>query len=173
MTLVIQTAIDQRAMAALARVNRKTLRRGSSFPVRTLAWFVTALEAFLTVIYLRNGHAGWPVNALLGLFMLACLLLEDWINGAVGLRQIQPDSRSVNAVFQEESCYICRTQAGEKRWPYSQIKLAAETEDYFVLLLDRFHGQVYEKKGFSWGTPDDFRALIQKKTGRKVQRMRF
>ena len=47
-----------------------------------------------------------------------------------------------------------------------------ETRHYFALLLDRKHGQVYNKKGFSWGTEEEFRALIQKKTGLKIQVVR-
>lgn len=170
--IVIQTDLDHRAMTTLARVNRKTLRRGSSFPVRTLAWFVVALELFLTSVYLRGGQSGWPVNALMGLFMLGCLLLEDRVNGAVALRRTPPNSRVVNTVFQEDSCYVCRTQAGENWYPYSSIRAAAETEDYFVLLMDRCHGQVYDKKGVSLGGPEEFRTLIQRKTGLKIQRFR-
>lgn len=170
--IVIQTTIDRRAMTALARVSRKTLRRGRSMPVRTLAWFVVVLEAFLTVSYLRGGFGSWLPNTLMGLFMLGCLLLEDRVNGAVSLRQIEADSRVVNAVFQEDSCYVHRTQAGESWWAYSQIKLAAETGDYFVLLTDRARGQVYDKRGFTWGDAGQLRALLQSMTGLKIQQMR-
>lgn len=170
--IVVQTTVDQKSMTTLARVSRKTLRRGRSGPVRTLAWFVVALEAFLTVSYFRGGFGGWLPNTLMGLFMLACLLLEDRINGAVLLRQVPQEGRTVNVTFSDESCYVCRTQSGESRWPYSQIRLIAETEDAFVLLQDRSHGQVYRKDGFSWGTPEELRALLEKRTGLKIQRLR-
>lgn len=168
--IVIQTTVSRRAMTALARVNRKTLRRGRSLPVRTLAGFVVALEVFLTALYLRAGRPDWPVNALLGLFMLGCLLLEDQVSGAAALRRIPPEGRVVNATFQEDGHFVLRTQAGEDWWPYFQIKAAAETEDYFFLFPDRNHGQVYDKKGFSWGTQEEFRALIQRRTGLKIQK---
>lgn len=166
---IIQTTVDQKAMTALARVSRKTLRRGRSGPVRTLAWFIVVLEAFLTATYLRGGEDGWQVNALLGLFMLGCILGEDWVNGAVGLRKVPPGSREVNAAFKDESCYVHRTQAAESWYPYAGIQAFCETEDYFALLLNRRHGQIYDKKGFTWGTPEEFRELIQQKTGLKVQ----
>ncbi|NBI68723.1 YcxB family protein [Pseudoflavonifractor sp. 60] len=170
--IVIQTAIDHRAMTTLARVSRKTLRRGRSGPVRTLAWFVVALEAFLTVSYLRGGFGGWLPNTLMGLFMLGCLLLEDRINGAFLLRRIEPERRTVNVTFSDESTYVCRTQSGESRWLYSQIRLIAETEEYFVLLHSRSQGQAYSKSGLSWGTPEELRALLERKTGLKIQRVR-
>lgn len=166
--IVIQTAIDQKAMTALARVTRKTVRRGRNGPVRMLAWFVVMLETFLTTIYIRGGLSGWQSNALMGLIMLACILGEDYVNGAVGLRKTPPGNRVVNAAFQDESFYVCRSQAGESWWAYHQIQAAVETKDYFALILDRKHGQIYDKKGFSWGTPEEFREFIHKKTGLKV-----
>lgn len=159
-------------MTALARVNRKTFRRGRSGPVRLLAWFVVLLEAFLTVAYIRGGQSGWLTNVLLAAIMLSAILGEDWANGLMGLRGIPANRREVNAAFQDGSCYVLRTQAGEEWWPYQQIMASAETKDYFVLMLDRRHGQVYDKKGFSRGTPEEFRSFIHKKTGQKPQFVR-
>ena len=156
--IVIQTTIDHRAMTALARMTRKTMRRGRNGPVRVLAWFAVLLEGYLTAIYLRAGVGGWHVNALLG---------------GIGLRRTPPDSREVNTAFQEkESCYICRAQSGERWWLYSQVAAAVETKDYFALLLDRKQGQVFDKRGLTWGTMEELRELIRKKTGLKIQHVR-
>lgn len=168
---IIQTEIDRKSMTALARMTRKTLRRGRNGPVRMLAWFVVLLELFLTAVYIRAGAGGWLVNVLLACIMLACILGEDYVNGAVGLRQILPASRSVNTAFKEDG-YVHRTRAGESWWPYRQIRAVVESRDYFAFLLDRTHGQIYDKKGFAWGSPDEFRAFIQRKTGLKIQRVR-
>ena len=169
--LVIQTTIDRKAMTALAKMSRKTLRQGRSRPVRTLAWFVVALEIFLTVVYIRGGESGWPINALLAAFMLGCLLGEDQVNGAVGLRQVLPNSREVNATFKNDSFYVHRTQAAESWLPYREIKAVCETKEYFALLQSRNHGHIYDKNGFSWGTPEEFRAIIQQTTGLKIQKV--
>ena len=170
--IVIQTSVDRRAMTALARVTRKTLRRGRNGPVRLLSWFVVLLETFLTVVYIRGGQSGWLTNVLLAAIMLSAILGEDWANGLVGLRGVPANRREVNTAFEDGRCYVCRTRAGEDWWPYQQIMAAAETKDYFVLLLDRRHGQVFDKKGFSCGTPAEFRSFIKKKTGHKPQRVR-
>lgn len=170
--IVIQTTVDRRAMTALAKMTRKTVRRGRNGPVRLMAWFVVVLEAYLTFIYIRAGLEGWPVNLLLGGIMLACILGEDRVNGAIGLRRTPPEEREVNAAFQDDRYYVCRSQGGEHWWPYSEIMIAVESKDYFALLLDRKHGQIYDKRGFTWGTPEEFREMIRKKTGLKIQAVR-
>lgn len=159
-------------MTALAKMTRKSLRRGRSGPVRLLAWFVVCLELFLTIVYIRGGQGGWLMNALLGLFMLGCILGEDLVNGAIGFHQVLPNSREVNTTFKNDSSYVVRTQAAESWYPYRQIEAICETEEYFALLLGRNHGQIYDKKGFTWGKPDEFREFIQKKTGLKIQKIR-
>ena len=167
---IIQTEIDRKSMTALARMTRRTLRRGRNGPVRMLAWFVVVLELFLVFVYIRVGAGGWLVNLLMACIMLACIWGEDRVNGAIGLRQILPASRSVNAAFKEDG-YVHRTQAGESWWPYRQIRAIVESQDSFAFLLDRTHGQVYDKHGFAWGDPDGFREFIQRKTGLKIQKV--
>ena len=169
--IVIQTTLDRKAMTTLARITRRTLRRGRNGPVRMLAWFVVVLETFLTWVYIRGGQGGWPVNMLLAVIMLACILTEDQVNGMVSLRQILPASREVNATFRD-SGYVHRAQSGESWWPYKLIKAVGESEEYFVFVLDKTHGQIYAKEGFSWGTPEEFRELVQRRTGLKIQRVK-
>lgn len=159
-------------MTALARVNRKTFRRGRNGPVRLLAWFVVLVESFLTAVYIRGGQSGWLTNALLAAIMLSAILGEDWVNGLMGLRNVPANRREVNTAFEDGRCYVSRTQAGEDWWPYRQIMAVAETGDYFVLMLDRRRGQVFDKRGFSCGTPAEFRSFIQTKTGLKPQLVR-
>ena len=168
---IIQTEINPKSMTALARMTRRTLRRGRNGPVRMLAWFIVALELFLTAVYIRAGAGGWLVNVLLACIMLSCILGEDYVNGAVGLRQILPASRTVNATFKEDG-YVHRTQAGESWWPYRQIRAIVESGSHYAFLLDRTHGQIYDKEGFTWGTSDEFREFIQRKTGLKIQRIK-
>lgn len=169
--IVIQTTLDRRAMTALAKATRKTLRRGRNGPVRLLAWLVVILESFLTATYIQGGASGWHINLLLGLIMLTCILAEDLVNGLTFLRQTPADRREVNAAFQDDG-YTLRTQAGEEWWPYRQIQAAVETKDYLILILDRRHGQVYDKKGSAWGTLEELRTLLQKRTGLKIQTVR-
>ena len=169
---IIQTQIDQKAMIALAKIRRKTLRRGRSAPVRRLAWFVVAVELILAWLFVRAGGWSWLTNVLMAGIMLACILGEDRVNGMLALRQVLPSGRQVNTTFKNDSCYIQRTQGAETWWNYSQIRAIGETSEYFALLLGKGHDQIYDKKGFSWGNPEEFGAFIQRKTGLKIQHIK-
>lgn len=169
--LINQTAIDRKAMTALAKINRKTIRRGRSSPVRTFAWCVAAVELGLAALFIWTGAGGWLTNVLMAAIMLACILGEDAVNGIVGLRRIPPADREVNAAFQEER-YVHRTQGAETWWSYRQIKAIGEDKDYFAFALDKKHGQIYAKDSFDWGTPEEFREFIQRKTGLRIQKVR-
>ena len=169
--IVIQTTLDQKAMIALARINRKTVRRGRSSPVRTFACAVAAVELGLAALFLWTGAGGWLVNVLMAAIMLACVLGEDTVNGLMGLRQILPDSREVNVTFKDDH-YVHRTKGAETWWNYRQIKAIGEDKDYFALVLDKNHGQIYAKEGFEWGTPDEFREFIQRRTGLRIRKVK-
>ncbi len=97
--IVIQTTLDQKAMIALARINRKTVRRGRSSPVRTFACTVAAVELGLAALFVWTGAGGWFINVLMAAIMIACVLGEDTVNGLMGLRQILPEGREVNVTF--------------------------------------------------------------------------
>jgi len=53
----------------------------------------------------------------------------------------------------------------------NKIKAIGEDQDYFALVLDKNHGQIYAKDCFTWGSPDEFREFIQRKTGKKIQKV--
>lgn len=168
--LINDTTLDQKAMIALAKITRKTLRRGRSRPVRRFAWFAVTVELLLMGLSLWIGDSGWVMNALLAGIMLACILGEDTVNGVIALRQLLPDTREVNATFQEDH-YIHRTRASETWWNYRQITAIGEDKYYFALVIDKSHGQIYSKEGFTWGDPEKFREFIQRKTGKKIQKI--
>lgn len=167
--LINQTTIDKKAMIALAKISRQVL--GRSRPVRRFAWFAVALELIIMVISFLAGDGGWVINALLAGIMLACVLGEDTVNGLIAFRQTLPDSREVNATFREDR-YILRSRASETWWNYQPIVAFGEDKDYFALIIDKNHGQIYSKKGFEWGGPEEFREFIRRKTGLKVQKVR-
>lgn len=167
--LINQTTIDKKAMIALAKISRRIL--GRSRPVRRFAWFAVILELVIMVISFLAGDGGWVINAILAGIMLASILGEDTVNGLIAFRQTLPDSREVNVTFREDH-YIQRSRASETRWSYRPIVAVGEDKDYFALMIDKSHGQIYSKAGFEWGSPEEFREFIRRKTGLKVQKVK-
>lgn len=168
--LINQTTLDKKAMVALAKISRKTLRKKRSRPVRRFAWFAVAVEGILIAVDLRVGDGGWAINALLAAILLGCIFGEDTVNGLLALRQIPPPSREVNITFRDDF-YVQRAQPAETWWDYRQIRAIGEDKDFFALVIDTSHGQILSKKGFQWGGPEEFRTFIQRKTGRKIQKV--
>lgn len=71
-------------------------------------------------------------------------------------------------VFCDES-YTTSTSIGKTEFPYDRnIDLLAETKDYFVFVFDKNHAQVYDKRGLSGGTIEEFRGFITEKTGKAI-----
>ena len=65
---------------------------------------------------------------------------------------------------------LFRSQTGTavSLWQYDKVQAVCETGEYFILLLDSRHGQVYAKEGFTRGTPMAFRDFISRKTGKLI-----
>ena len=159
---VVRTTVDRRAMTALARAARKTLRRRRSRLVHTFGMAVTAVMLVLALGNWMIGDRTWWLN-----LALALLMLVVTVNGLAGLRQVQPGSREVTAEFTGEH-YVHQTGTAVSLWQYDKVQAVCETGEYFILLLDSRHGQVYAKEGFTRGTPMAFRDFISRKTGKLI-----
>lgn len=164
---VVHTTVDRRAMTALAKAARKTLRRRRSRLVHTFGMAVTAAMLALALGRWMAEDGNWWVNLLLAALMLAVTASEDAINGIIGLRQVQPGSKEVTAEFTGGQ-YVHRTETAVSHWQYEKVQAVCETEEYFILLLDSRHGQIYAKKGFTRGAPMAFRDFISRKTGKLI-----
>lgn len=164
---VVQTTVDRRAMTALAKAARKTLRRRRSRLVHTFGMAVTAVMLALALGRRMAGDGAWWVNLALALLMLAVIRSEDAVNGLIGLRQVQPGAREVTAEF-SGGHYVHRAGDAVSRWQYEDVLAVCETGEYFILLLDSRRGQIYAKKGFTRGAPMAFRDFISRKTGKMI-----
>ena len=68
--------------------------------------------------------------------------------------------------------YVSDAQIGKTEFKYDYILEIAETENYFIFLLDKIHAQVYDKNMLSGGTVDEFRKFIEEKTNIKVKKVK-
>lgn len=170
MELTCRTTYDRRALAALSRALRRTMRRRRS---RLLRLWCGALLA-LSLLAAWGAWGEWGSVALDGAvagLMLAVLLGEDRINAFFAGRSALPGMEESTTRF-SEAYYESGIAGAVTRWQYGKILHLAENGRYLVLILGKNHGQLCDKEGLTGGTPEELRALLEEKTGLTVQRFR-
>ena len=166
MEFVFETDYDSKAMTAMAKGLRKTVRKKHSRRSHVFGWIVIALGLLLS----------WPSgeirasDVLLWLaivVMVGALLFEDRLNGYFARKKMLPGTAHAKAIFSEDG-YRSETQMGNTEWKYENITAMAELPDYFVFLFSKNHAQVYDKRTLTGGTVEEFRAFMREKTGKTV-----
>jgi len=171
MRFVIRTTYDRKALTVMARTLRKTLRRKGSRRSTVFGTLVVILAAVLLIAKLRGGEgfdAGDGVTLAAACAILITFFTQDALNGWLAGRKMLPGTETGETLFTEEG-FVTSTAAAETHWNHTQIKAVYETRDYFVFFLSNRHGQIYDKRGFLEGTPEDFAAFIREKTGKPVE----
>ena len=163
-----ETSYDQKGLAAMARVMRKTIRKKSSRRSRIFGWCIAVLAILLIAAQRLLGEP-WTVrdtlNCCVCVVLLAILFTEDQVNAFAARKKMLPGTSSAKSVFTEES-YTSATEAAATEFHYDAVQQVCETADYFVFLFDRRHGQIYDKASLSGGTAEEFRTFIAEKTGK-------
>ena len=167
MEFVFETDYDRKAMTAMAKGLRKTVRKKRSRRSHIFGWIVIALGLLLS----------WPseevkasdvVTWIAIAVMLGALVFEDRLNGYFARKKMLPGTSHAKAIFTEDG-YRSETQMGNTEWKYENITAMAETKDYFVFLFSKNHAQVYDKRTLTGGTADEFRAFMQEKTEKAIE----
>ena len=167
MEFVFETDYDSKAMTAMAKGLRKTVRKKHSRRSHIFGWIVIALGLLLS----------WPSgeirasDVLLWLaivVMVGALLFEDRLNGYFARKKMLPGTAHAKAIFFEDG-YRSETQMGNTEWKYENITAMAELPDYFVFLFSKNHAQVYDKRTLTGGSVEEFRVFMQEQTGKTVE----
>ena len=171
MEIHVKTVYDQRALTAMARGLRKTVRRKRSRRSHIVGWVLVVLALLFGVgdLALNPGWKGW-VDLAVAAVLLVILLTEDRVNGFFAGRKVLPGSRDTETVFTEQD-YVATVQNAQTRWSYESIRAIAEGKDYIVLALSDRHAQIYDKGGISGGTAEELLSLLREKTGLPVTQM--
>lgn len=170
MEFYFETTYDQKALTAMAKGLRKTIRKKKSQRSHIFAWIVVALSILLMlsreeglVLNAKNLVTGAAIVAI-----VAATIWEDVLNGFIAGKRMLRGTVQNTAVFGEDG-YETTTQVGKSNWVYSTVQAVAETKDYFVLAFSANHAQVYDKSSLNGGTIEEFRTFISEKTEKVVQ----
>lgn len=165
-----ETKYDQKGLTAMARALRRTLRKKRSRRSHIFGWCVVVL-AILLIAVQRMLEEPWAfqdtLNLGVGVVLIAILFTEDQVNAFFAKKKMLPGTSSAKSVFTEEG-YTSATEAAVTEFRYETVQQVCETADYFVLLLGRQHGQIYDKASLSGGTAEEFRTFITEKTGKPI-----
>ena len=170
MEIICSTTYDRRALSALARALRKTIRRTRSRLLRVWCWV-------LLVLGLLSAWVSWgewgavALNGAVAVLMLAVLLGEDAINAFFARRNALPGMEVCTVRFLEEH-YETQIAGAATQWQYSKLLRLAENDRYLVLILGKNHGQLCDKEELTGAAPEELRAFLEQKTGLTVERFR-
>ena len=177
MQYTFTTTYDKKALTAMAKCLRKTVRRKRSRRSHALGWAAVALAVLVTAMPAEEPVAvdgrillTWAVVAV----MLLAMLFEDRLNGFIGGLRMLKGTEAAAAVFDTEQPdgFTSETAVGKSEFFYSSITALAETEDYFVFLYGANHAQVYAKSSLQGGTAEEFRAFLESVTGKPFAAVR-
>lgn len=167
MEFTCHTTYNQKALTALARAVRKTIRAKRSRWVRIYAWIITGL--LLVSLVITWGKV-WPTvtNSVAILGLLLVNWKEDAINGFFAKRKALPGTDVADTTFYPDY-YFVKTPAAESKWQYDKILALAETKDYLLLVMGKNHAMALEKANLEGGSIQEFRHFMEEKSGRKIQ----
>lgn len=171
MNFTFETQYDQKSFTVMARVLRKTVRKKKNKRTHVVGWLVILLALLLMFADGFHWDMRTAITMLAVFVMMVTLIWEDQINGWLGKKRLLEGLKRSVVVFKED-CYSSETELGKSEFTYDKISTIAETEDYFIFVFDKLHGQVYDKAHLSGGTVEEFRRFIQDKTGKELQNLK-
>ncbi|MBQ4043119.1 MAG: YcxB family protein [Clostridia bacterium] len=173
MEFTCTTVYDHKALTAMNRAMRKTVRKKQSLRSRISAIIVMFLALVMSFSGIAEGEffsLRTVVNGMAFLLILIVLIWEDSLNARLSRRRLMAGVTKTTAVFTEEGI-TSQSEVGKSEWNYSLPLAIAETEEFFVFAIDTHYGQVYAKSGLSGGTPEQFAAFLTERTGLPVQKV--
>lgn len=168
MKFEVNTVVDRKSMTAMAKAARKTTRWKTCIAVRVFGALAFVAAMVMGMMRFQSGDPHWWIDWALAFGLLLLIQMEDAMNGRSAMRQVTPENAEIATIFTEDG-YTNTTSAAEGHWTYDKIQVPCEMKDYFVLLIGKRQGQVYDKDGFVQGSVDEFRSFISEKTGKPVK----
>ena len=170
MEFTCNTCYDRKALTAMSRAVRKTIRKKSSRLLHIYSWVVIAL--CLLSIWVSWGDPWYvALDSAVILLLLLVQLKEDALNAFFARRNALPGMEVCTVRFLEEH-YETKIAGAATQWQYSKLLRLAENDRYLVLILGKNHGQLCDKEGVTGAAPEELRAFLEKKTGLTVERFR-
>ena len=174
MEFVFETLYDKKALIDMARAMRKTVRGKDDRRNNILTILIVILTIFIsftgdpevpeTYTFIKTLWIVVPIIVLVA-------LLQDRLNASISKMRLMKGAEKAICTF-KENFYISDAQIGKTEFKYECITAIAETERYFVFLLDKLYAQAYDKTTLKGGTVEEFRKFIEEKTKIEVKKVK-
>ena len=167
MKFTCHTTYNPKALTAMARAVRKTVRAKTSRMAHIYAWIVMGVT--LVAFFLSWGEPwrmGIDAAILVGLLLIQWK--EDAINGYFAKRKALPGTESAHTTFYPDG-YVVKTETAESRWQYDKIMALAETKGYILFVMGEHHALAMDKTALEGGSLQEFRHFLEETTGKQIQ----
>lgn len=167
MKFTCHTTYNQKALTAMARAIRKTVRAKKSRIARIYAWVIIVLLAASLWLY-------WGVvwKTVANGATLAALLLVNWkedaLNGYFARRKALPGTDAADTTFYPD-CFLVKTAAAESKWQYDRILALAESHSYLLLVMGKNHAMALDKTALEGGSVSELCDFLEERSGQKIQ----
>lgn len=154
----IDSTYDQKALKAMAKALRKTVRRKRSR--RSLVYGILVMILGVLLIASSDQFGFRQVITAVAVIAIAvALIFQDDLNGYFARKRSFPGLAQAVTIFRDEG-YHTATAVGETLFPYHNIRIFVEDKHYFVFVFSPSHAQIYDKKTLQGGTQAEFIRFI-------------
>lgn len=161
------TAYDKHALLDLNRVVSRTTQKGR-YRFRRIFLLTLGILGILSGVglcliwgELETSDQVLAVGALIiGILATAEGIFFNRVSAWNSKRMMMKGVSEVQFYFDSQEMRAEVPGREKSSYPYTAFLLAAETADYFVIMIDHRHGFVLKKDGFTKGTADEFRQFL-------------
>lgn len=170
------TTYDLRTLYTLSKVGAAVKSRWKSLIWRliglAIAVFMIGMGT-LALFSMSNMEIFGVIYLLCGIAAGVWSLFLYWIRAWGVQRFFMNGTQKQSFAFGEDSYEVTVEGIVEHgREEYGEVLRLVETKDYFLLFMEKNAAHILPKRNLTGGTPEQFRAFLEEKTGRTAQQMR-
>lgn len=161
------TVYDKQALLTLNRLEGKGPQKWSILAQRLVVALVGVGILPYGVMRMRRGQNG-GIALLVGVLCLALAVFHDHVNTWMTKRGMTRGEETNEFLF-EDNFFFEKNRVGKMSHRYAEICALYHYRGYFFLVTDKKHTVMLKKSGFLEQSPEQFRAFIEEKTGKKME----
>lgn len=173
MDYINKTVYDQNALGALNRLAVKTVQKQKTFLSRAFCFVFGILGLGIGATLLfgpQQDRSLGTLGILYGVMFLGIGTFWTRFQTWTSRRMLTLGVKNCTFSFDDFSVTV-ENEMETNRYLYRNLYAAVEDENWYVLFLDKKHGIVLDKSGFTMGEAAAFRAYLEEKIGQPVEQI--